>query len=72
MIDGATLAQMNGEYVCPPDAGPACLEAKAAGLDMSLIELSLEQSPAERLATHQQFLEFVLEAEEGRNGNATG
>ena len=23
MIDEATLAQMNGEYVMPPDAGPA-------------------------------------------------
>jgi hypothetical protein len=23
MIDAATLAQMNGEYAMPPDAGPA-------------------------------------------------
>jgi hypothetical protein len=37
MIDAATLAQMNGEYVMPPDAGPAWRAAHAAGIDMSLI-----------------------------------
>jgi hypothetical protein len=71
MIDEATLAQMNGEYVMPPDAGPAWREARAAGLDMSLIEHSLEQSPAERLATHQQVLDFVLEVQQERIGDAS-
>ena len=71
MIDEATLAQMNGEYVMPPDAGPAWREAQAAGLDMSLIEHSLAQSPAERLATHQQFLDFILDLQQGRNHDAT-
>jgi hypothetical protein len=71
MIDEGTLAQMNGEYVMPPDAGPAWREAGAAGIDLSLIEHSLDQSPAERLATHQQVLDFVLEVQQGRNRNAT-
>jgi hypothetical protein len=71
MIDEATLAQMNGEYVMPPDAGPGWRAAKAFGLDLSLIEHSLEQSPAQRLATHQQVLDFVLEVQQERNGHAT-
>ena len=42
MIDAATLAQMNGEYVMPSDAGPAWRAAAEYGFDMSLIEESLE------------------------------
>ncbi len=72
MIDEATLAQVNGQYFMPLDAGPAWREASAAGLDMSLIEQSLEQSPAERLARHQQVLDFVLEVQPERNRDATG
>jgi hypothetical protein len=71
VIDEVTLAQMNGEYLMPPDAGPAWREAKAAGIDLSLIEHSLEQSPAERLATHQQMLDFVLQVQTEWNGDAT-
>ena len=64
MIDGATLAQMNGEYVMPPDAGPAWRAAHAAGIDMSLIEDALKQTPAQRLAEHQQVINFLLEIQE--------
>jgi hypothetical protein len=71
MIDEATLAQMNGEYVMPPDAGPAWREAFARGIDMSLIEHSLEKSPMERLETHQQFLDFIVEIQKERNGDAS-
>ena len=71
MIDEATLAQLNGEYLMPPDAGPAWREAAACGIDMSLIELSLDQTPAERLATHQDTLNFVLELQQARKCNAT-
>ena len=71
MIDAATLEQMNGKYVMPPDAGPGWRAARAAGIDMSLIEQSLGQSPAERLATHQQVLDFVLQVQQERNGDAT-
>lgn len=64
MIDAATLAQMNGEYVMPPDAGPAWRAAHAAGIDMSLIEDSLKLTPEQRLAEHQQVLDFLLEVQE--------
>jgi len=64
VIDAATLAQMNGEYVMPPDAGPAWRAAHAAGIDMSLIEDSLSQTPEQRLAEHQQVINFLLEVQE--------
>jgi hypothetical protein len=64
MIDAATLAQMNGEYVMPPDAGPAWRAAHAAGIDMSLIEDSLKLTPEQRLAEHQQVINFLLEIQE--------
>ena len=43
MIDEATLAQMNGKYVMPPDAGPAWRAAAEYGFDMSLVEDALRQ-----------------------------
>jgi hypothetical protein len=64
MIDAATMAQMNGEYAMPPDAGPAWRAAHAAGIDMSLIEDSLRLTPEQRLAEHQQVLDFLLEVQE--------
>ncbi len=64
MIDEATLAQMNGEYLMPPDAGPAWRAAHAAGVDMSLIEDALKMTPAQRLAEHQQVIDFLLEVQE--------
>ena len=65
MIDEATLAQMNGEYVMPPDAGPAWRAAHAAGIDMSLIEDSLRQTPEQRLAATEAFKQFAEEAARG-------
>ena len=64
MIDGETLAQLNGEYVMPEEAGPAWRAAHAAGVDMSLIEASLRLTPEERLAEHQQVIDFLLEVQE--------
>jgi hypothetical protein len=64
MIDETTLAQMNGEYSMPPDAGPAWRAAHAAGIDMSLIEDSLKLTPEQRLAEHQQVIDFLLEVQE--------
>jgi hypothetical protein len=61
MIDEETLAQMNGKYVCPPDAGPAWRAAMDAGIDMSLIEQALTLTPEQRLAEHQQVIDFLLE-----------
>ena len=63
-MDPTTLAQMNGEYVMPLDAGPAWRAAHAAGVDMSLIEDFLRLTPEQRLAQHQQVLDFLLEVQE--------
>ena len=63
VIDDRTLAQMNGEYVVPPDAGPAWRAAHEAGLDMSLIEGALKLTPEQRLAEHQQVIDFLLEVQ---------
>jgi hypothetical protein len=71
VIDEATLAQMNGEYLMPPDAGPAWREAFAAGIDMSLIESALAQTPDERLNEHQQVLDFALEIQQTPNFDAS-
>jgi hypothetical protein len=60
MFDEETLAQMNGKYVCPSDAGPAWRAAMAAGVDMSLIEQALTLTPEQRLAEHQQVIDFLL------------
>jgi hypothetical protein len=60
MLDEETLAQINGKYVCPRDAGPAWREAVEAGIDMTLVEHNLELTPEQRLAQHQCALDFAL------------
>lgn len=60
---------MNGQYVLPPDAGPAWRAAHAAGLDMSLVECALQLTPEERLAEHQQVIDFLLEVQEAGRAN---
>lgn len=71
MIDEATLAQMNGEYVMPPDAGPAWRAAVEYGFDMSLVEDTLRMTPEQRLEQHQRALDLVLEVKAAgeRNGS---
>jgi hypothetical protein len=64
MIDAETLAQMNGKYVCPPDAGPAWRAAMEYGFDMSLVEDALRLTPEQRLEQHQRALDLVLEVKE--------
>ena len=59
MIDEETLAQMNGKYVCPPDAGPAWRAALEAGVDMSLIEENLRRTSWERLLANDAALALV-------------
>ncbi|MDB6025435.1 MAG: hypothetical protein JWM68_1658 [Verrucomicrobiales bacterium] len=60
MFDEETLAQINGKYVCPPDAGPAWRAACEFGCDMSLVEESLRMTEEERLADHQRALNRLL------------
>ena len=64
MIDEETLAQMNGKYVCPPDAGPAWRAAMEYGFDMSLVEDALRLTPEQRLEQHQHALDLILEVKE--------
>jgi hypothetical protein len=70
MIDEETLAQINGKYAMPPDAGPAWRAAHEYGLDMTLLEASLKMTPEERLAEHQQVIDFLLEVQEAGNSHA--
>jgi len=70
MIDRATLAQMNGAYSLPPEAGLAWRAAYAAGLDMSLVESALRLTPEQRLAEHQQVLDLLLEVQAAGQSHA--
>jgi hypothetical protein len=70
MIDAETLAQMNGKYVMPPDAGPAWRAAVEYGFDMSLVEDALRMTPAQRLAEHQQVIDFLLEIQAAGSSHA--
>jgi hypothetical protein len=70
MIDAATLAQMNGEYLMPPDAGPAWRAAAEYGFDMSLVEDALQLTPEQRLEQHQHALDLVLEVKEAGERHA--
>lgn len=70
MIDAATLAQMNGEYVMPPDAGPAWRAAMDYGFDMSLVEDALKLTPEQRLEQHQRALDTVLAVKEAGEHDA--
>lgn len=66
MIDEETLAQINGKYVMPPDAGPAWREAVEMGMDMSLIEQNLKISPWERLLQNDRALALARIMERSR------
>ena len=70
MIDAATLAQMNGEYLMPPDAGPAWRAAAKYGFDMSLVEDALRMNPEQRLEQHQNALDMILEVKEAGENHA--
>jgi hypothetical protein len=71
MIDEETLAQMNGKYVMPPDAGPAWRAAAEYGFDMSLVEDALRLTPEQRLEQHQRALDTILELKEAGERHAT-
>ena len=66
MIDEETLAQMNGKYVMPSDAGPAWRAAYEAGVDMSLIEDNLKLSPWERLLANDRALGLIRALESSK------
>ena len=72
MLDEALNEELNRGYVCPPDAGPAWRAACEAGIDMSLLEHTLKLTPEERLAEHQQVLDFLLTIKGAGLANGTG
>ena len=61
MIDEEPLAQINGKYVMPPEAGPAWRAAVEMGMDMTLIECNLDMTPWERLLQNDSVLACVKE-----------
>ena len=61
---------MNGKYVMPPDAGPAWRAAVEYGFDMSLVEDALRMTPEQRLAEHQQVIDFLLEIQAAGSSHA--
>lgn len=69
MLDEKLLTEINGPYVCPPDAGPAWRAACEYGFDMSLVEDALRKTPEERLEEHQRALNLVLEINAARELN---
>lgn len=71
VIDETTLAQMNGRYTPPSDAGPAWRAACEAGIDMSLIEAALKLTPEQRLAELQQVIDFLLEVQAAGGSHGT-
>ena len=58
------MAQINGKYVMPPDAGPAWRAAHEYGFDMSLVEDFLKLTPEQRMEQHYQVVNFLLEVQE--------
>jgi hypothetical protein len=72
MIDEETLAQINGKYVMPPDAGPAWRAAYEAGVDMSLIEANLRKTPWERLLANDAALALIRALEEAKSSTSAG
>jgi hypothetical protein len=61
MFEAESIAQLNGEYKMPENAGPAWREAVRMGLDMTLIEANLELTPWERLLQNDRALSLVNE-----------
>jgi hypothetical protein len=72
MLDQVTWEQVNGEYEAAPNAGPAWRAARDYGFDMSLVDAFLKLSPEQRLAEHQQVINFLLEVQEAGQSHASG
>ncbi len=69
MIDPKTLAQINGQYECPPDAGPAWRAAMELGMDMSLVEHNLRLTPWERLLANDRALALLRDLQQGNKNS---
>ena len=61
MFEFTLVCMGKGNYVCPPDAGPAWRAAYAAGNDMEELEATLQLTPEERLLKHDRKRNELLE-----------
>jgi hypothetical protein len=68
MFEFTLACASKGNYVCPPDAGPAWRAAYEAGCDMEQLEINLRLTPEERLLKHDKLLKdwFDFETFMGR------
>jgi hypothetical protein len=71
MNSDALIEELNRGYVCPPDAGPAWRAACEYGFDMSLVEHALSLTPEQRLAEHQQVIDFLLKLQEANHSHGS-
>jgi hypothetical protein len=63
MFEFTLSCKGKGNYVCPPDAGPAWRASFAAGFDMEEVKANLRLTPEERLVKHDRKLNEWLEFE---------
>jgi hypothetical protein len=63
MFEATLASKGRGNYVCPPNSGPAWRAAYEAGVDMDELEANLRLTPWERLVKHDKLLNEWLEFE---------
>ena len=64
MFEFTLACKAKGQYVCPPDAGPAWRAAYEAGYDMAELETNLRLTHGERLMKHDRLRNEWIEFEE--------
>jgi len=63
MFEFTRTCMGKGNYICPPDAGPAWRAAFDAGCDMEQLEANLRLTPEERLIKHDKLCNEWLQFE---------
>jgi hypothetical protein len=61
MFEFTLTSKGKGNYVCPPDAGPAWRAAFDAGYDMEELEANLRLTPEQRLLKHDKLRDEWLQ-----------
>jgi hypothetical protein len=63
MLEFTRTCAAKGNYVCPPDAGPAWRAAYEAGINMEQLEANLRLTVEERFLKHDKLLNEWFEFE---------
>ena len=63
MFELTLASKGKGNYVCPPDAGPAWREAYEAGCDMEELEANLRLTQWERMLKNDKLVNELIEFE---------